>query len=101
MEVKGFKNSWILTEEGLKKTNLIIENGLIKELGDKEVEGLVELPEDRIVVPGFIDEHIHGSAGCDVMDGTFETLNKIAVSLASEGTTAFLATTMTQTSIKL
>lgn len=96
MEVKGFKNSWILTEEGLKKTNLIIENGLIKELGDKEVEGLVELPEDRIVVPGFIDEHIHGSAGCDAMDGTFETLNKIAVSLASEGTTAFLATTMTQ-----
>ena len=60
MEVKGFKNSWILTEEGLKKTNLIIENGLIKELGDKEVEGLVELPEDRIVVPGFIDEHING-----------------------------------------
>ena len=30
MEVKGFKNSWILTEEGLKKTNLLIENGLIK-----------------------------------------------------------------------
>ena len=30
--IKGFKNSWILTEDGLKKTNLIIENGKIVEI---------------------------------------------------------------------
>ena len=94
--IKGFKNSWILTETGLKKTNLIIENGLIKEIGDAEAEGLVELPEDQIVVPGFIDEHVHGAAGSDAMDGTVEDLSKIANALASEGTTAFCATTMTQ-----
>ena len=95
-QIKGFKNSWILTEEGLVKTNLIIENGLIKSIGDEVVEGLIELSEDKIVIPGFIDQHIHGAAGSDAMDGTKEDLSKIACALAKEGTTAFLATTMTQ-----
>ena len=95
-QIKGFKNSWILTEEGLVKTNLIVENGLIKSIGDEVVEGLVELTEDKIVIPGFIDQHIHGAAGSDAMDGTKEDLSKIACALAKEGTTAFLATTMTQ-----
>ena len=27
-QVKGFKNSWILTENGLVKTNLLIEDGI-------------------------------------------------------------------------
>ena len=95
-EIKGFKNSWILTEEGLVKTNLIVENGLIKSIGNDVVDGLVELEEDKIVIPGFIDQHIHGAAGSDAMDGTKEDLSKIACALAKEGTTAFLATTMTQ-----
>ena len=95
-QIKGFKNSWILTEEGLVKTNLIIENGLIKSIGEEVVEGLIELSEDKIVIPGFIDQHIHGAAGSDAMDGTKEDLSKIACALAKEGTTAFLATTMTQ-----
>ncbi len=94
--MKGFKNSWILTEEGKIKGNLVIENGLIKSIGDESSSDLVELGENLIVIPGFIDEHIHGAAGSDAMDGTIEDLNKIACALASEGTTGFLATTMTQ-----
>lgn len=95
-KIKGFKNSWVLTEEGLVKTNLVIADGKIESIGDKVIEGLVELPDDKIVVPGFIDQHIHGAAGSDAMDGTVEDLSKIACALAKEGTTAFLATTMTQ-----
>lgn len=95
-QVKGFKNSWILTEKGKVKTNLLIENGKIARIGDFECDGLIELPEDQIIIPGFIDQHIHGAAGSDAMDGTIEDLSKIACSLAKEGTTAFLATTMTQ-----
>lgn len=94
--MKGFKNSWILTEKGKIKGNLVIENGLIKSIGDESSSDLVELDENLIVIPGFIDEHIHGAAGSDAMDGTIEDLNKIACALASEGTTGFLATTMTQ-----
>lgn len=44
---------------------------------------------------GFIDIHIHGSNGYDVMDGTYEALDGIAKSILQTGTTSFLATTMT------
>ncbi|HWJ03973.1 MAG TPA: N-acetylglucosamine-6-phosphate deacetylase [Verrucomicrobiae bacterium] len=46
------------------------------------------------ICPGFIDLHVHGSGGSDVMDGTGESLETMARSLADGGTTAFLATTM-------
>lgn len=92
--MKGFKNTWIVTEEGLKKTSFTYDQHFIT-IG-KDEEGLEELPEDYVIVPGFIDEHVHGAAGSDAMDGTKEDLTRIASALASEGTTAFLATTMTQ-----
>jgi N-acetylglucosamine-6-phosphate deacetylase len=44
---------------------------------------------------GFIDIHIHGSNGFDVMDATPEALEGIAKSIVQTGTTSFLATTMT------
>jgi N-acetylglucosamine-6-phosphate deacetylase len=93
---KGFKNSWILTESGLKKTNLIYEDGKIVSIGDEVCEDMVTLPETNVVCPGFIDEHIHGAGGSDAMDGTQKDLKTIAKSLASEGTTVFCTTTMTQ-----
>jgi N-acetylglucosamine-6-phosphate deacetylase len=47
------------------------------------------------LVPGFIDLHVHGAQGHDVMDGTQEALIAISRALAKEGVTGFLATTMT------
>ncbi len=44
---------------------------------------------------GFIDIHIHGSNGFDVMDGTQEALEEMSQSVLQTGTTSFLATTMT------
>ncbi|MGN7478317.1 N-acetylglucosamine-6-phosphate deacetylase [Solibacillus silvestris] len=51
-------------------------------------------PTDK-AMPGMIDQHIHGMAGADVMDGTVESLNTISKVLAPYGVTSFLATTMT------
>jgi N-acetylglucosamine-6-phosphate deacetylase len=48
------------------------------------------------VVPGFIDIHIHGATGFDTMDATQQALDGLASALPCEGTTSFLATTMTQ-----
>jgi N-acetylglucosamine-6-phosphate deacetylase len=53
-------------------------------------------PENFKVLPGMIDVHIHGANGADVMDGTAEALETMAEALPKEGTTSFLATTMTQ-----
>ena len=94
--IKGFKNSWILTEDGLVKTNLIINDGKIDKIGSYIENDLIEIPEDKIIVPGFIDQHIHGANGKDVIDGKLSDLHEIATSLPSEGVTAFLATTTTQ-----
>ncbi|SDJ23657.1 N-acetylglucosamine-6-phosphate deacetylase [Natribacillus halophilus] len=52
--------------------------------------------EDIVAVPGFIDIHIHGGYGVDVMDATPEVFETLESSLPSEGTTAYLATTITQ-----
>lgn len=54
------------------------------------------LPKGSIILPGMIDIHIHGAAGADFMDGTQEALEIIAKHLPAEGTTSFLATTMTE-----
>ncbi len=47
-----------------------------------------------LLIPGLIDTHVHGAGGCDVMDGTTESLQVLAEALLKEGTTAFLPTTM-------
>ena len=47
-------------------------------------------------MPGFIDVHIHGAAGADTMDANLDALETIAKALPAEGTTSFLATTITQ-----
>lgn len=47
------------------------------------------------VVPGFIDIHIHGAAGQDVMESSREALAGISAAVARHGTTSLLATTVT------
>ncbi len=54
-----------------------------------------EFSRNYYLIPGFIDLHVHGAQGKDVMDGDQEALLTIARALAKEGVTGFLATTMT------
>lgn len=49
-----------------------------------------------LVLPGFIDVHVHGGGGHDVMEGG-EAAGRIAAMHARHGTTALLATTLTAT----
>jgi N-acetylglucosamine-6-phosphate deacetylase len=49
---------------------------------------------DRIVLPGFVDLHVHGGGGHDAMDGD-DAVVQLARTHARHGTTALLATTMT------
>ncbi len=94
--MKGLKNVNVYVYgKGIVKTDIGIENGKIAFIGkDDSIESLFET--DGTVVAGFIDEHIHGAGGSDAMDGTEKDLQVISEYVASEGTTGFLATTMTQ-----
>jgi N-acetylglucosamine-6-phosphate deacetylase len=49
----------------------------------------------RLVAPGLIDIHVHGSAGYDTMDATPQALHAMATFFAAHGVTSFLPTTVT------
>ena len=96
--MKAIVNARIVTE------GRIIEDHAL--LFDEKIEGVVPLPlgvndveiidaEGAYVSAGFIDLHIHGSGGADVMDATPEALEQLSATLLRSGTTGFLATTMT------
>ena len=47
----------------------------------------------HVVLPGFIDLHVHGGAGCDAMDADEDGLRRMARFHAAHGVTAILHTT--------
>ncbi|MEK3919168.1 MULTISPECIES: N-acetylglucosamine-6-phosphate deacetylase [Paenibacillus] len=55
----------------------------------------LSVPERGLIVPGFIDIHVHGGNGEDFMDASPEVLDKITSFHSTQGTTAMLATSMT------
>jgi N-acetylglucosamine-6-phosphate deacetylase len=78
---------------------VVIRGGRIEAVG---LVSDVRTPDNAIrfgasnmtLVPGFIEPHIHGCAGVDVMDATPESMSTICRALARHGTTAFLPTTV-------
>ncbi len=47
------------------------------------------------ICPGFIDIHVHGGGGADVMDGTVDAVQTVCKSHALHGTTTIFPTTTT------
>jgi len=79
---------------------VLVEDGRIASFGTRQAS---EIPADAkvrdfagaLIGPAFFDVHTHGAAGHDIMEGTPEALDTIGRFLASHGTGAFLATTVT------
>lgn len=95
--MRCFKNALTYVEgKGIIRTDVLFGEKIEKIGICNFADEFIRLPENAIVLPGFIDEHIHGAGGADAMDATEEALSTIAATVAEEGTTAFLATTMTQ-----
>jgi N-acetylglucosamine-6-phosphate deacetylase len=98
------KNVRIFTEsETILHGSLFIKDGKINKIiaSEDHFEELaknVEIIDGKCLnlIPGFIDGHIHGAAGADVMDATTVAIDTIAAALPQEGTTSFLGTTITQ-----
>lgn len=83
--------------QGERTTSILIEDGLITTIGQKasgtECNEILDAG-GRVVAPGFIDVHIQGAGGADVLDATPEALKAISQTCARFGTTGFLATTV-------
>ncbi len=95
------ENSLVWQEAGFAAgQTLILREGLIAGLqpqadvahqpGDRRIDG-----RGAYALPGFIDLHIHGSLGFDVMDGSLSSLESLCDFLVRGGVTSFLGTTMT------
>jgi N-acetylglucosamine-6-phosphate deacetylase len=79
---------------------VLVEQGRVLEIsarGNRQVPAGVPVFDfgDRVMAPGYIDLHIHGSAGYDVMDDSAEALPAIEQLLARHGVTSYFPTTVT------
>ncbi len=83
-------------EDDKEMFSILVEDGVISQIGDVEAESGCEVldVEGRIAAPGFIDVHIQGAGGADVLDGNREGLEAISQTCARFGVTSFLATTV-------
>lgn len=91
-EFEGF----ILTPEGFVEGRLQSDaSGRIEALQGKAVdEPSARCGRACIALPGFVDLHVHGGSGHDIMEGGQAAL-QVSLLHASHGTTSLLATTMT------
>jgi|HubBroStandDraft_6_1064221.scaffolds.fasta_scaffold21849_1 N-acetylglucosamine-6-phosphate deacetylase len=91
----------ILTpDEQINDAVILVEAGRIAALGHRDeirvpANAVDYVAAEMTVVPGFVDVHIHGAGGHDVMEGTTLALDRIAATVARHGTTSLVATTVT------
>jgi len=84
----------------ISDAGILIHDGTIEAVGPRQAlrlpAGAEEIREpEAIAIPGFVDVHIHGAGGSDVMEGTRQAIGTVARTIAEHGTTSFLATTVT------
>jgi N-acetylglucosamine-6-phosphate deacetylase len=92
------KNASLILRHGIQPGGVVVDDGRIS-----HVFGAAETPAGfgtsetldtagNHLAPGFVDIHIHGSAGVDVLDADSKALATLSASLAREGTTGYFAT---------
>ncbi|MGB8541231.1 MAG: N-acetylglucosamine-6-phosphate deacetylase [Candidatus Acidiferrales bacterium] len=101
MPVTAIYASRIFTpQEQLSDSVILTEDGRIVALGHRDEvkipSGAIDyVAAGMIVAPGFVDVHIHGAGGHDVMEATPAALDCITSTVARYGSTSILATTVT------
>src|SRR5690606_31332292 len=96
---KVIKNGTVITPyRQLPNGSVVIEDGKIVGVHDRPVE----IPDAEVIdaagnyiSPGFIDIHVHGGGGADLMDATLEAILQIAKTHAQYGTTSMGPTSLT------
>jgi N-acetylglucosamine-6-phosphate deacetylase len=81
----------ILLPEGFRTASIQFDTH-IRQI--QPLEGNPDAPNNLLMIPGFIDSHVHGGGGFDAMDGPEGVLG-MARFHAWHGTTSILPTTMT------
>jgi N-acetylglucosamine-6-phosphate deacetylase len=84
----------------INDAGILIREDIIEAIGPRSgmslpAEAQEVLAVGKTAVPGFIDVHIHGAGGHDVMEGSGAALRSITRKVSEYGTTSLVATTVT------
>ncbi len=93
-------NGKVFLDGSFQEKTIGVEGGCIRILPkDADLEDGVKVydAEGKKVVPGFLDIHTHGAVGVDVNAATAEELGKIGHFMATQGTTSWLCSVLTDT----
>ncbi len=78
-KIYGLINGKIIYKDSIIEDKVLIFNEKIIDIADLqnidryENINLIDV-EGKFISPGFIDIHIHGAGGSDIMDGTMESI---------------------------
>ena len=88
-DARGERTNVLITVEAGRITEMTpIDFAVAPQAGDIDAR-------DCLLVPGFIDIHVHGGAGRAIMEATSDARDAVAAHLARHGVTGFLPTTVT------
>ena len=94
-----YRNGKVILEDSIIPLGaVLVENGLITQVQAGEITAPADVVIDakgQYISPGFVDTHIHGGSGRDVMDADPEGLMAISKIHRKHGCTSFLPTTLT------
>lgn len=93
-------NGKIVTSKGIiDKGYILIRHGYIEKIdeGDfldyQSTSTIIDV-KSNTVLPGFIDQHMHGFAGYNIMDCSYDELSQILISVLKYGVTGLCPTTL-------
>ena len=95
--MKAIINAKLIVNDTILEGKILLFDKKIVNISSSALLDNIEIidAKGQYVSAGFIDLHIHGSGGADVMDATPKALETLSLVLPQTGTTSFLATTMT------
>lgn len=105
MKTVIYNGSVITTNDIVSNASILIEKDRIIDILNESVPRIDDAQyidaKGSYISPGFIDTHVHGGGGSDIMDGTEEAVVKVAYTHLKYGMTSFVPTTLTSSEERL
>jgi N-acetylglucosamine-6-phosphate deacetylase len=82
-------------DETVEYPEIAVQDGYITSITERTAGRANDSYPDALLVPAYVNIHVHGAVGHDVMEGTPQALEAIGAALAGHGVGAFYPTTVT------